>query len=105
MSCQLCPQRNLRVSTTLTPCLEIAQVEENASIPVEGNESSGHVIEDVQRGRRKVVYLSERRNDVYESGERVAHARHERVGVGHVYSSLSNLTIVHFSILAQSHLW
>ena len=37
----------------------MAQVDENASVPVERDESSGHVIKDVQRGHRKVVYPSE----------------------------------------------
>jgi hypothetical protein len=89
---------------TLTPCLEIAQVDENTSIPVERDESSGHVIKDVQRGHRKVVYLSERRHDVYEPSERVAHAGHEGVGIGHIYSFLSNPDIVRVNVLVQTHL-
>ena len=104
-SLQLCLPRELTASTTLTPCLEIAQVDENASVPVERDESSCHVIKDVQRGQRKVVYLSERRHDVYEPRERVAHACHEGVGVGHIYSSFSNSDVVRFNVPVQSHLW
>ena len=83
---QRCRSQEFRPSTTLTPCLEIAQVDENASVPVERDESSGHVIKDVQRGHRKVVYLGERRHNVYEPSERVAHSGHEGVGVGYIYT-------------------
>lgn len=92
------PQRS-RALAALTPCIEIAQVEKNAPVPVERDESSSHVIKYVQRGHWKVVYLSERQDDVYEPGERVAHAHHERVRVRHIYTLLSNLDIVRFNVL------